>query len=164
MTTKELEFELYYAVKKNDVERVKELFRLHGKVDTSIKPYDQSLLLHAVLNGGKEITEYLVKNGFDVNEQDANGYRPLHAAAENGYSKLIMILANNGANPNVRDKKGNTPLSMAIFRAKDDLSVVKSLISAGADIKEKIYDDVDAIGMAKQFNNNKLVDYLTSVV
>lgn len=159
-----MEFELYFAVKENDLAAVKNLFVLCGKIDPSIRPYGQSLLLHAILNGSKEVAEYLIENGFDVNEKDSNGYAPLHGAAEKNDVSLITLLAKSGANPNVRDTRGNTPLSVAIYRAGEDVAAVKALVDAGADYKENIYGNVDVLGMAEQFDKKILVDYFKSIM
>jgi ankyrin repeat protein len=59
--------------------------------------------------------------GEDVNFVDADGYTPLHAAAENERVAIVEYLLKKGANRLVRDRIGNTPLDYARIKANDEI-------------------------------------------
>ncbi len=87
-------------------------------------------LFVAVLNDRKEIANFLVSRGVDV-----NGFffdNPLSCAVSKGNLEMSQLLLSNGANPNPRDQNGETPLFHAL-RLKDH-NLMKLLISCGADV------------------------------
>ena len=63
-----------------------------------------------------EAAKALLKMGADVNEANATGWTPLHAAAFAGANKLVEFLVENGAKLDVQNGCGQTPLSLAMGR------------------------------------------------
>ena len=63
-----------------------------------------------------EAAKALMKMGADVNEANATGWTPLHAAAFAGANKLVEFLVDNGAKVDVQNGCGQTPLSLAMGR------------------------------------------------
>lgn len=67
----------------------------------------------AVLNGGKEVLEYLINKGVDINKQDNLGNTALHYAVFTyNYQKIRMLLS-AGANPNIKNKQGDSVINVA---------------------------------------------------
>ncbi len=163
MSSDNIEYKTYSAAIDNDVEELKELFAELGKMDPSIKPYGQSLLLHAVLSNASDSANFLLENGFDVNEADHNGYTPLHGAAEKGNVEMVRLLLEKGARPNVKDIKGNTPLSKAIFNSGEDISLIRELVAGGADPEFVFYPGMDARLMARKLGKQSIVDFFESL-
>jgi len=81
-----------------------------------------------------KVKEYLNTSQFTANSKDANGYTPLHAAAEYAHLELLKYLVDNGGDVNVADNDGDTPL-----HACERPVVAEMLIELGADpsIKNK---------------------------
>eukprot|EP01041_Mallomonas_annulata_P009579 gene9579-19905_t len=103
----------------------------------------------------KRVQELLVTGEATVNQQDDNGYSPIHAAVSYGHIQLIQILLTAGANPNLRDLDGDTPLHVCELR-----EVAELLIAHGADplllnsVNQSIYD------VAVDEENEEMIDYL----
>ena len=158
MSTSNVSFEFYYAAKNNNADKMKELFSKNEKIEQFIRPYNQSLLLHAALNNSYDVAKYLIENSFDVNEADANKYTPLHAAAEYGFTDMAELLVKKGANVEVKDKNENTPLSIAVFNSKSDLSLIEILLKAGADPFIKNSFGQSPYTMAQNFKKPHVVE------
>ena len=70
----------------------------------------------AVVVENKEITEFLLKNGADINirARDKYGGTPLHWAAFVGINQMAEMLVEAGADINAPDNDGNTPLDAVL--------------------------------------------------
>lgn len=67
-------------------------------------------LYAAVLSGHKDVVEFLVAKGADVNAKSNDGYTSLHAAAADGYKDVVALLIAKGADVNARNNDGVPPL------------------------------------------------------
>ena len=77
-------------------------------------------------------------SGASVKKTDADGYSPLHLAAEcSGDSDLIALLLDAGADENRKGPKSTRPLHLAAGYA--DGESVRLLIEAGADIEARTW-------------------------
>jgi ankyrin repeat protein len=70
-------------------------------------------LNHATASGHKDVAEYLISKGADINGIDQNGQTPLHAAAFWASKEICVLLISNDAKINTKDKFGFTPLHAA---------------------------------------------------
>lgn len=80
------------------------------------KGFNNESLLHVVSSKGyydkdiKNVIDFLVKNGADVNGLDLHGRTALHCAAYYGSnSKTYLQLISYGADELIKDKDGKTP-------------------------------------------------------
>ena len=55
---------------------------------------------------------WLLNNGFDLNQTDRKGDKPLHLVTDKNDLNLIYLLVENGANINVQNKLNETPLHL----------------------------------------------------
>ena len=55
----------------------------------------------------------MVMLGYDIDEQDIDGYTPLMIAAKNGHRFTVELLVRRGADVNFRNVKGETALDIA---------------------------------------------------
>ncbi|XP_030838803.1 transient receptor potential cation channel subfamily A member 1-like isoform X3 [Strongylocentrotus purpuratus] len=72
-----------------------------------------SFLHHAAKAGRKDLVDYLVDRGLDINEVDEEGSTPLHWAVESGQAKIINALIGMGAKTNILNKLKMAPLHLA---------------------------------------------------
>ncbi|HPU97161.1 MAG TPA: ankyrin repeat domain-containing protein, partial [Candidatus Hydrogenedentes bacterium] len=72
----------------------------------------------------------LIESGISVEETDADGRTPLHAAAESGQHEAITRLAARGVDLNQPDRLGNTALHLAA--AANDVYSARQLLRLGA--------------------------------
>lgn len=80
---------------------------------------DGSTALHcAAWKGHKQVVEFLLQAGADVNAHNNNdhwGTTPLHAAAHANQTAIAQLLLDAGADVKARDMNGKTPLEHTTF-------------------------------------------------
>ncbi len=91
-------------------------------------------LSEAVARGEKELAEYLIKNGADINHKLTKTERSLLHYA--GNPEVARLLIDAGLDPKDRDRWGYTPLHTAVIWEK--LDTVKFFVEKGLDINAKI--------------------------
>lgn len=123
---------LFEAVQKCDIEKAALLIKDGVNVDTQEEKSGYKPLGIAVQQGYKEIAEWLIENGADVNIQGKEGYTPLHLAVKYEHPQLVETLLKHLPNVNVKDSYGCTPLHLAVKEGHIDISVM--LFDHGADI------------------------------
>ncbi len=74
----------------------------------------------------------------DWQDEDNDGWAPLHGAARDGRVEIVRMLIDAGANVNVQTNYGKTPLHWAAWNGR--VEVVRMLIGAGADVNLKDND------------------------
>jgi len=76
-----------------------------------------TVLLQAVRDGSKDMTQVLIMRGASVNRISCDGYAPVFVAAEMGAEDLVVVLLNAGASPHRRNPRtGETLVMMAAAR------------------------------------------------
>ncbi len=115
-------------------------------------------LLDAVQkNDGHEIKE-LIRQGADINAEDADGCTPLMIAVQKEYCDLVKQFIEWGADINAQDDESNTALFYAVEVGNKEL--VRILIDAGIDVKWTNCDDVSALELAAQKANESVMEEL----
>lgn len=148
---------IYFSIKENNLRELDRL--LTGQKDLiSIKPYSQSLIIHACFENNIQIVEYLIQKGFDVNEKDNNHFAPLHACAEYNFAKLAELLLKNGAIPNIKDSFGNTPLMIATLHWDKNIDVIKVLLDNKANPDEKNNSGSSPRDLADKMKSDQLIN------
>jgi ankyrin repeat protein len=111
------------AVKKYDIERVKEI------LDEELSGYnsgDESYLMLAAKDGQTALVNLLLLNDEDPNHQDEYGCTALMLASMYGYPEIVHLLLNRGAKPNIKDYEGNTALSLALEANQQETAAILS--------------------------------------
>jgi hypothetical protein len=135
-----LDEELFEAVKKGDIDRVRELLAKGANVNTRDRhkdswTYAQTPLHAAAHEGHTYVARLLLEHGADLNARDKYGFTPLFYAAGGGHIDIVSILLEHGADVNARDKTGNTPLHHVALLGK--AVVTKLLLELGADVNAR---------------------------
>ena len=79
--------------------------------------FDPSALVRELaLNdvGDRDAIRFLVAQGADLNQADANGDTALHLAVSRDYRVVVKHLINSGADVNAVNRAGATPLALAL--------------------------------------------------
>lgn len=97
----------------------------------------RTVLFDLIIDGNiDEVKKYQLINE-EVNLQDNGGKSPLHFACIYSQFDIANFLLQSKAEVDVKDNNGNTPLFDAVFNSKGEESIIKLLLSHGAnpDIK-----------------------------
>lgn len=110
--------DFYEAVIDNNISGVMSLYENDpGLINASYGYQKESPLHYAVYKSHRQIAEFLISNGADVNAKASiDGTTPLHWMAMSGQCELMELLISKGANVNARDDLGKTPLKYATER------------------------------------------------
>ena len=86
---------LLHGIEKGNLEAVKRY--LAGGPDINTFVGSMTLLHHAACDGRKQIVQYLLDQGADINAAVKNGFTPIHVAAVQGHTDVVRWLAERGA-------------------------------------------------------------------
>ena len=122
------EKELFHnAAKNNDVQMLKKLMDNGFKFINCENEHDfnRTPLHKAAQNGHKNVVEYLISQGAEVNTTDKFGKTPLHFAtgeeSKDGELEIVKLLVEKGARIDKKDSFGNTPMHIASIRGHEKL-------------------------------------------
>jgi hypothetical protein len=90
------------------------------------------LLSHAVAGDApaRNVFDFLLARGVDVNASANNGMTALMMAVQTGQKDTVRILLSKGADPKAKALNGNTPLALSLKRG--DAEITQALKDAGA--------------------------------
>jgi ankyrin repeat protein len=104
---------VFAAASAGDIDAVRKAFESDRTVLTA-REWDEATLLHvAVGQNHKELTEFLLDKGTDVNALTKDRLTPLHMAAQNGNLEIVQLLLSRNAKIDAVDSQGWTPLDRA---------------------------------------------------
>lgn len=148
---------IYIAIISGNINKVK-YFIEHGiDINSKINSDNDTPITEACKLGKKEIVEYLVKKGADLNIKDQYGFTCIHDSIIN--YEILKILINAGANVNLRNAYFDTPLHLAVKYNKPES--IKLLVEAGAILKKDI-NGLTPLDYAKK-SDNRITEILSSV-
>lgn len=97
------------------VEYAQEILGAGQDVNARIGISEKTMLIEAVAQNKREIVEFLLSKGADVNAADNNGQTAIFYALSTGNKKLVEYLKEKGARTTITDNKGQ---SFAALEAK----------------------------------------------
>jgi ankyrin repeat protein len=152
--------ELHEAAAAGQLERVKQIVETNPALAKSHSPDGFPVFALAAVFGHKEIAEYLLRNGADVNAAATNGsgYTALTGTATSGRTQFVAWLLANGANANHRYGPGYTPLLAAAANGR--LDTVKVLLEHGADLRAAAGDGQTAASLAEARGHKEVAEFL----
>lgn len=129
----EVQREIFDLIAKNDTNGLKAaLSSYSGSIDFT-DDNGMTPLQHAAYKGNKEIVQYLLDMGADVNSgKHEFNYTALHFAALSGKADVCLQLLFRGANPSAQNSVNRTPAQMAAFVANTKVvSTINNFIPKG---------------------------------
>ncbi|CAB0019255.1 unnamed protein product [Nesidiocoris tenuis] len=112
----EEEKKVFDLISKGDLSGLATHMTLHGIKPNILDDHGMTPLTHACFKGNKEISQFLIDQGADVNsDKHEHGYTALHFAALSGNSDLCQILLAADAKPYKTTSVGRTPSQMGGF-------------------------------------------------
>lgn len=124
-----------------------------------INAYHQNLLEESITCGVQKISEYLIKQGINLDHQDINGKTPLHYCAEYDDKSIAAFILQNGGDVNVKDKYGNNPLWTAVFN--ENYQIVQLYVDNNGDINNKNGNNMSPLDFAIELADTTLIEILT---
>ncbi len=117
----------------------------------------------AAFFGNKEVVEFLISRGADVNAISRNttfarGVPILQSGVASGNAEVVRVLLDHGANPNVLNEQEGTPLFAAAFEGNAEM--VRLLLDHGADTNLKSKSGETPLVAAKKKGHTQLVALL----
>ncbi len=106
----------------------------------------------------KQAFSDLVMLGYDIDEQDLDGYSPLMIAAALGKANFVAYLIDNGAKVDKRYYQGGTALHRAALGGYND--VISTLLDAGANINMPDLDGMTPLMIAAKNGKRFTVELL----
>ncbi|KAJ7409693.1 Protein phosphatase 1 regulatory subunit 12B [Pitangus sulphuratus] len=89
--------------------------------------------MEACIDENLDMVKFLVENGANVNQQDNEGWTPLHAVASCGYLNIAEYLISHGANVAAVNSEGEVPSDIAEEAAMKDL-LLEQVKKQGVDL------------------------------
>jgi len=117
-------------------------------------------LLHWAAQGSysKDLAEFLLAKGSDVNAKGPQGAIPLHLAAQYGRRDVAALLLAKGSDVDARDLNGSTPLHIAA--AGDNTDVAELLLANGADVNSRDSKGETPLRVARIHHRKAVADLL----
>ncbi|XP_047101768.1 serine/threonine-protein phosphatase 6 regulatory ankyrin repeat subunit B-like isoform X3 [Schistocerca piceifrons] len=132
---------------------------LAAGVNLGARDMNERTPLHwAGIKGYEEMARRLLAAGADVGARDKFQQTPLHFAAWGGSAAVVRLLAASSADPDARDVDGWTPLHTAAF--SDETEAATALLEAGADMGAVDNNGNTPLDIARQYNNQHVIDVL----
>ena len=118
-----------------------------------VDEYGRTPLHYAAAEGQVEEVIRSLSDGANPNAQDADGWSPLHFAAQAVSPGSTEALLAAGAKMELKDSFGNTALSKAVFSSRGNGSVIQLLRGSGADPYAANSSGVTPLSLARTIAN-----------
>src|SRR5438094_1408025 len=152
--------ELHEAAALGRLERVKQLVEEMPAEAKTYSPDGFPVFALAAVFGHRDVAEYLLAKGAEVNAAATNGtgYNALTGAVASGHTSIVAWLLENGADPNYRYAAGYSPLITAA--ANGHLAIVSMLLGNGADLHAQTNDGKTALSFALERGHAAVAEFL----
>uniref|UniRef100_G3UI23 Protein phosphatase 1 regulatory subunit n=2 Tax=Loxodonta africana TaxID=9785 RepID=G3UI23_LOXAF len=113
----------------------------------------------ACIDENLDMVKFLVENRANVNQQDNEGWTPLHAAASCGYLNIAEYFINHGASVGIVNSEGEVPSDLAEEPAMKDL-LLEQVKKQGVDLEQsRKEEEQQMLQDARQWlNSGKIED------
>lgn len=159
-TTKRKPLDIFEASSIGNLDVVRQILTKNQVLANSFSPDGFTPLGLASHLGRKEVVEYLVLSGADVNtiSKNSTGFTALTGALAGGHKEITRLLLQKGADPNHRYEAGFSPIMTAAEGG--DVETVRLLLFFGADPTAKAKDGRSARSIALEKGHREVVELL----
>jgi ankyrin repeat protein len=151
---------IHQAASLGDLERVKSLVETGIDINTEESKWRKNSdtpLFIAVGAGHKEVAEFLIANGANMEAIDYKDHTPLQRMVELGRTDMAEFLVKKGANLKVKSESGRTLLHFACYYGYRDIAEL--LLANGADLNIRS-EDKNALHYASYCGHKDMVELL----
>jgi len=110
----------------------------------------------------REVCEFLLDNGANVDDVCNKRKTALMYACERGHASLIDTLLKRGANVELKCKSGLTPLHHQCKGPNINLECIKLLVDAGANVERRTHDGMTPLSFAVFGGNAEVLRYFVN--
>ncbi len=135
---------LLAAARNSNINIIKTIIKNGANIRTYDKKQMNALFVASNYNDNPKIVEYLLDNGFNINETNEFGNSAVLYAAGNSNINVIKTLVARGADLNSTNNSGSTTLMMA-STSPNYMEMAKFLIENGVDVNARTADNVTAL-------------------
>jgi ankyrin repeat protein len=152
--------DIFEASVLGNLEQVRNLIDRDASLVNSYSPDGFTPIALAAYLGQRDVTEYLLGKGANVNAiaKNTTGFTPLTGAIANNHTEISKILVNRGADVNHRYEGGVSPLMEASLNG--NLELVRLLLENGADPTATTGDGKTPMSFAKEKNHVEVIEAL----
>ncbi|KAL8179207.1 UNVERIFIED_CONTAM: hypothetical protein K2H54_061701 [Gekko kuhli] len=112
----------------------------------------------ACIDENLDMVKFLVEYGANVNQQDNEGWTPLHAVASCGYLNIAEYLISRGANVAAVNSEGEVPSDLAEEEAMKDL-LLEQVKKQGTDLDQaRKGEEQQMLQDARQWLNRRKIE------
>lgn len=149
---------IHDVTKKGELQKLKQILKkTPGLINTQDKNMNTPLH-YAASAGHKEIAEFLIASGANIQARNNYGWTPLHSSSYYGQEEIGRLLINKGIDINAPDIFRWTPLFRAIQGNRKNM--VKFLVKHGADINFIDKNGRTPLFLAVLRGKKEIVEYL----
>jgi ankyrin repeat protein len=112
----------------------------------------------AAIYGHRNVAEFLLDRGANLDVRNGFEQTPLHTAAEHGSTDVAKLLLDRGADVNARDFLGATPLGWAALRGQKNVAAL--LIARGAFVNARALSGKTPLHLAAAAGKKDIVTLL----
>jgi uncharacterized protein len=161
IAAKKRDMDIFELSALGNLDQVKKLIGSSPLLVNSFSPDGFTPLALAAYLGQKEVVEYLILKGANVNAiaKNATGFTALTGAIANNHTEISKLLVKRGADVNHRYEGGWSPLMEASQNGNADL--VSFLLEKGADPGARTKDGKTAASFAREKNHTRVVEVLS---
>lgn len=124
---------LFEAIENHDNEAVKIAILQNPGAINDKNQAGNTPLIESIVLGFNDISLILIDAGADTKISNANGFTPLHVAANRNRFEIVEKLLHMGVDPNPKDRINQTPLIL-VARVTQNAQMARLLIEHGADL------------------------------
>ncbi|CAH1797675.1 unnamed protein product [Owenia fusiformis] len=155
---------LSYAITSGNVDIVQFLISEVSETGIDVTSTDNNrnnpLHLLSYCKDPDNLVQTLINLGCDINAQNADGNTPLHCAILGEHSTLVELLLDNDPDMSLLNQNGLGPAHLCVAKFYQDVKVLISLLSHGADVNSKTIDGRSILDVALETNNTKASMFL----
>jgi hypothetical protein len=115
-------------------------------------------LLEAIEKDNKNLIEFTLHAGADVNQADTNGNPPLSFAVQQGHKDIVELLLEHGADVNGTDRNNYTSLHWAVIY--DHIEIAMLLLQYGATVNQADIHHYTPLHMAASKGYSNIIELL----